>query len=418
MRVRLPVALGLALLGFVRASAQAPEGLDPVTLEGGSAWPQFLGASRDGSSPDAGLAERWLRLGLREQWRASVGDGYSGLAVLGERVYGMDRQGGDEFAFARRAGDGSEVWRVRTGGSPANVYGGLGPRVTPAVAGARLFTVSAEGDALALDAATGRVAWRRRLRAELGFRPPAEGTACSPLVAEGRVYLMNGGTGGRALLALEAETGRTIWAAQDDQPSYSSAVRFDVLGVPQALFLAGSALFSVDPASGRLLWKYSWPTLDFVNAATPLLVPPDRVFISAGPDQGAALLRIRRGRGAGLEVEEVWRNREMKNHFNNSVHHAGVLFGFDNAIFKAVDLETGITLWRERTFGKGSVVRAGAHLVVLGEEGELALVEPSREGLRVRAKLQVLSGRCWTPPSLAYGRIFLRSLTEIVALGS
>jgi hypothetical protein len=98
------------------------------------------------------------------------------------------------------------------------------------------------------------------------------------------------------------------------------------------------------------------------------------------------------------------------------VAHAGVLYGFDNALLKALDLETGAALWRERGFGKGSLVKVEDHLVVLGEDGELALVEPSREGLRVKTRQPVLSGRCWTPPSVAAGRVYLRGLEEIVAL--
>jgi outer membrane protein assembly factor BamB len=346
-----------------------------------------------------------------------VGEGYSGIAVQGDRLYGMDSNDSSEFVFSRRVSDGVELWRVRTGVAPAEVYGGLGPRVTPAVDGARLVTTSAEGVLLALESASGRTVWSRALAAELGWRPPAEGVSSSPLLADGRVYVLNGGAGGRALAAFDAATGRTLWTSQDDRTSYSSPVRWDVNGVPQALFLAGSTLFSVEPASGRLLWKYPWPTYDFVNVATPLVVAPDRVFISSGYDQGAALLRVKRGPAGSLEVEQVWRNREMKNHFNNSVLHAGVLYGFDNAILKAVDLETGVTLWRERGFGKGSVIGLGDHLVMLGEEGELALVEPSREGLKVRARISALTGRSWTPPSPAYGQIFLRGPSEIVCLG-
>jgi len=382
----------------------------------GSDWPQFLGPRRDGSSSDPRVAERWRRDGLRVAWRVAVGVGYSGIAIANGRLFGMDSVDGDEFLFARRTSDGHELWRVRTARSPKDVYGGLGPRVTPAVWEDQVFTVSAEGEALSVDTAGGPL-WHRPLRAELGWRPPAEGTASSPLVADGRVYLMNGGTQGRALLALDARTGRVLWTAQDDQPSYSSPVRFDSHGVAQALFLGGNALFSVDPGSGRLLWRYAWPTPDFVNAASPLVIAPDRVFISSGNDQGAALLRVLPAPGGALGVEEVWRHRGMKNHFNNSVHHEGVLYGFDGRFFTALDLGSGALRWRERGFGEGSVVRAGDHLVVLGEEGEIALVAPHRDGLRVLFRQVVLSGRSWTPPSLAEGAIFLRGLSEIVRLG-
>jgi outer membrane protein assembly factor BamB len=381
-----------------------------------SDWPQFLGPHRDGTTPDGRLAEGWLRGELRLVWRAEVGEGYSGLAVAAERLFGMEKAGADERVFARAAADGSLVWTARTGRSPTDVYGGLGPRGTPAVDGERVFALGAQGDLFALDASSGRVAWRRSLASELGWRPPAEGTSSSPLVADGRVYVLVGGSGGRALAALDRSSGRTLWTSQDDRTSYASPVRWDVDGVGQALFLAGSALFAVEPATGRLFWKYPWPTYDSVNAATPLVLPPDRVFVSSGYDQGAALLRVRRREGGGLAFEEIWRNREMKNHFNNSVHAEGVLYGFDDALLTAVDAETGRRLWRERGFGKGSLVKVGRYLVVLTEDGEVALLDPSPEGARVVKRRQALSGRAWTPPSVAGGRVYLRGLSELVCL--
>jgi hypothetical protein len=106
----------------------------------------------------------------------------------------------------------------------------------------------------------------------------------------------------------------------------------------------------------------------------------------------------------------------MKNHFNNSVHHRGVLYGFDMAILKAVDALTGETLWRERGFGTGSLVVASGHIVVLSDGGEIALVEPDRSSLRVLRRQQVMTGLTWTPPSIASGRIFLRNQQALVAL--
>jgi outer membrane protein assembly factor BamB len=380
-----------------------------------SDWSQFLGPNRDGSTADGSLTEGWRRAELKTVFRASVGEGYSGVAVAGGRLFGMEKAGANERVFAREASDGSALWTLVTGPSPSDVYGGLGPRGTPAVSGDRLFAVSAGGDLLAIETASGRVAWRRSLARDLGWRPPAEGTASSPLVADGRVYVMNGGSGGRAFAALDRETGRTLWTSQDDRSSYASPVRWKTGGVAQVLFLGGRTLFAVAPSDGSALWTYAWPTHDFVNAATPLVLPPDRVFISSGHDQGAALLRVR-GAGGGLAVEEVWRTREMKNHFNNSVHADGVLFGFDESLLTAIDVETGRRLWRERGFGKGSLVRAGRDLVVLSEEGELALVEPARDRARVVRRQAVLSGRTWTPPSIASGRVYLRGLSELACL--
>jgi outer membrane protein assembly factor BamB len=344
-----------------------------------------------------------------------VGEGYSGIVAAGGRGYSMDTDGREEFVCARRAADGREIWRRRTGGSPRDNYGGHGPRSTPLVDGDEVLVVSAGGTLFVLGAADGSIRWTRDLAHELGWRPPAEGTSSSPLVREGRIYILNGGGQGRGLAALERATGRTVWTSQDDRTSYSSPIFWSFRGAPQVLFLTGARLVSVSPATGAPLWSYEWRTYDRVNVATPIRVGDDGVFISSGYDQGAAILGLERT-PRGIEARERWRNREMKNHFNNSVHHEGVLFGFDNAILKALSATTGETLWRERGFGKGSVVLAAGHMILLSDRGELALAEARRDALVVKRREQVLDGRTWTPPTVAFGRLFLRSREEMVCL--
>ena len=394
----LPLVLGCCLLAPTLAPAQ--EQTD---------WPRFLGPNRDGHSPDTVVVDGWRSRDLRERWRVKVGRGYSGITTGGGLVFSMDRLEADEFVFARRADDGTEVWRVRTGHSPGNVYGGLGPRVTPTVDGDLVLTVSAEGVLFALDRNAGSIRWRRDLKSDLAWRPPAEGTSSTPLVEDGRVYLIVGGGTGRAVGSFDRNTGETLWTAGDDRTSYSSATVLELGGTRQVLFLLGNELAAFAPETGRKLWNYSWEPYDRVNVATPILVGPDRVFISSGYDQGAAVLDL-----SGSEPHEVWRSRVMKNHFNNSVHHRGVLYGFDESIFKAIASATGELLWRARGFGKGSVMVAGDHLIVLSDDGTLALVAPSRQGLEVIREQSVLAGRTWTPPSIANGRIYLRNHEEMV----
>lgn len=382
--------------------------------ENGLFWLQFLGPNRDGTTKDEGFVKSWLNNGLKEHWRISIGEGYSGVTVWGDHVYTMDSNGKDEFVVSLSAGNGKEVWRVRTGSSPRDVYGGYGPRVTPSIDRDALFTVSAEGTLFALEAGSGKTIWTRFLARDLNWRPPAEGTSSSPLVKDGRIYLMNGGAGGKAVAAFDRDTGKTLWTSQEDRASYSSAVRWDWNGVPQVLFLTGANLFSLEAASGRLLWKYPWATYDFVNAATPVVVPPDRVFISAGYDQGAAFLQVIQNKDGSMRTQEIWRNREMKNHFNNSVYHENAFYGFDNAVFKAIDAQTGQTLWREKGFGMGSVLLAGEYLLILSDSGELSCAKADRKQLNVERTIQVLKGKTWTPPSLAGNKIYLRNHSQAV----
>jgi outer membrane protein assembly factor BamB len=323
----------------------------------------------------------------------------------------MDTDGASEYVFALDADDGAPLWRVPIGKSPRDNYGGHGPRTTPTLDRNQLFVLSAEGTLLALEAATGRSLWTRDLAKEFRFRPPAEGAASSALVHGARVFAMVGGASGPTFGCFDRSTGKTVWTALDDRASYSSPVLLELGGRSQLVGVTARRLISLAPVDGTLLWALPWETYDGVNVTTPILAGTGRVFISSGYDQGATLVEV------GPEsARSVWRNREMKNHFNNSVHHRGVLYGFDMAILKAVDAETGQSLWRERGLGTGSLVVAGDHLVVLSDAGEIALVEPDRAGFQILRRQQVMTGQTWTPPSVASGKIFLRNHEHLIAL--
>ena len=106
----------------------------------------------------------------------------------------------------------------------------------------------------------------------------------------------------------------------------------------------------------------------------------------------------------------------MKNHFGSSVLQGDFLYGFDNAILKCIDARAGAEQWKKRGFGKGTLLLAAGDLIILGEQGNLGLVEASPKAYREKSTAQILKGRCWTMPSLAGGRLFLRNEAEIVCL--
>jgi outer membrane protein assembly factor BamB len=174
-------------------------------------------------------------------------------------------------------------------------------------------------------------------------------------------------------------------------------------------------LLSVSPADGKLLWKYPWKTSWFVNAAMPIFIPNDKIFISTSYDVGAALLRVK-GAAGKLSVEEIWLSKDMKNHFNSSVLHQGYIYGFDNAVLKCVKADTGEETWRKSGFGKGSLILADGHLIVLSERGQLAIVEAIPGEYKEKATAQVLQGKCWTQPTLAGGKLYLRNQKEMICI--
>jgi len=384
-----------------------------VTAPRADEWPQFRGLHRDGVSAETGLLATWPAQGPKVLWRQPLGEGYSALSVTGGRIYTMYGEGDAEYAVALDAATGKQLWRSRVGPKWVDRFGN-GPRSTPTIDGDLVFVLGAKGDLAALSTADGTVRWARDLKKEYGAKPPQWGVSTSPLV-EGRLLMVNVGGEGVSLVAFDKQTGKEVWRTQSGAAGYSAPLSFTVGDVRQVLFFNANGLAAVAPSDGRLLWKQEWKTDWDVNASTPIFVAPDKVFVSSGYGKGAAMLRLVPGE-TGIAVEEVWSNRELKNRFSSSVLHDGFIYGFDEKIFKCIDVSDGETRWRQRDFGHGSLIVADGRLIVLGDSGRLALVEATAEAYREQGAVQLFQGKTWTMPTLADGKLYLRDEKEIVAL--
>ncbi|HVG09042.1 MAG TPA: PQQ-binding-like beta-propeller repeat protein [Thermoanaerobaculia bacterium] len=372
-------------------------------------WPQFRGPNRDGISPEAAVLKSWPASGPKVLWKAPLGEGYSQVVSAKGRLFTLAQQGEEQVALAFDGATGKRLWRTRID-REYNDGQGDGPRSTPTVDGELVYVLSANGNLAALRAANGQAAWQHDLRAEYGANPPQWGVSTSPLV-EGNLLIVNvGGSGNKSIVAFDKTSGKTVWTSQGDGAGYSAPIAITVRGVRQVIVFTADAILSISPKDGRLFWRSGWKTDYDVNAATPIFLPPDKLFVSSGYGTGSALLQINR-----TNVTEVWRSRGMKNQFSSSVLHDGILYGFDDSTFKAIDAATGKERWKQRGFGHGSLILAGGHLIVLSDRGKLALVQATPEEYRELGNAQVIEGKCWTSPSLADGRLYVRNEEQLIA---
>ncbi len=391
-------------------------------------WPQWRGPQRDGVSSEMALLQSWSADGPAVEWRTPLGKGFSGISIANGRVYTMFARDADEFAICLDGETGAELWRHRTGPYYKETQGGDGPRSTPTVDGETVYVLGATGKLFALLAASGTPIWEKDLVAEFGSEVPRWGFSTSPLVEGDLLLIEAGGRDGNFVVdmvidrkaavtavALDKNTGATAWTALDEKMSYSSPIAFTAAGTRQLAYFTAYSLTGLAPEDGRIYWRYPWKTRYDVSAATPIFIAPDRLFISTGDGNGGVVLQIKSD-GDSLAVEQVWQNKKMKNDFGTSVFYKDHLYGFDHAILKCLDAETGAEKWKARGYGKGSLIVANGHLIVLGEEGQLGLVEATPAAFREKSKTQVLNGRCWTVPSLADGRLYVRDESEIVCL--
>jgi outer membrane protein assembly factor BamB len=381
-------------------------------------WPQWRGPRRDGVSLETGLLTDWPKEGPKVLWKAPSGRGYASLAVSAGRAFTLfqDQDVDYEIAICLDAGTGQTLWRFRYPCLRIIPDHGVGPRATPAVDGDRVYVTGAGGIFQCLNAATGQLLWRHDLPEEFG-EGERRGTlaywghCCSPTV-EGRLVITETRGVHGDVAAFDKTTGELVWQALADRAGYSSPIAVTLDGVRQLVFFTGEGLVGLAVGDGKLLWRYPWETNDECNIATP--VAADRyLFISSGYDRGCALLEITKAE-SGWRAEPVYTHKRMRCHFSSPVLYQGFLYGFDNEFLACMDFRTGKIQWKQRGFGKGSLLAADSHLIVLGEEGKLAVAEARPDAYKQSSSFPFSHNRCWSAPVLADGRLYVRDQEQIV----
>ena len=377
-------------------------------------WPQWRGPRRDGSAPGKGFPTNWPEAGLTELWKVKGGPGASSLAVADGRAVTLFQDGDDEVVVCWDAVSGKELWRFPYESRFTKEV--VGPRSTPTIDGDRVYTVGARGRLCCLNVKTGKKIWDSDLMADFDAPLPQWGFSFSPLVEGDLLLTSPGGLDGRSIVAFDKMTGKVHWKQLDDPAGYSSPVISHAAKVPQAVFLTGTGLVSLNPKTGALYWRFPWPTPNKANVATPI-VRGDYVFISSGYSMGCALVRIFKD-GEGLGVKQVYKNNLMRNHYATCVLHKDYLYGFDEGYLTCMSFPEGRKrIWKEGKFGRGNLLLVGEHLLVLGKNGKLALVEPTPAGYREQALCSVSENPCWSAPAVAHGRVYIRDDEHVMCLG-
>jgi outer membrane protein assembly factor BamB len=376
-------------------------------------WTDFRGPRRDGRY-DGLIRTDWPAGGLPLLWKQPIGLGYASFAVADGRAFTIEQRRSQEVVAAYAVDSGRELWTHGWDGEFTEAMGGDGPRATPTYHDGRVYALGALGELRALDARTGRLVWRRNILDDAGADNLSWGMSGAPLVVGNTLVVLPGGKEGRSVAAYALDTGAPAWTALDDQQAYVSPVLATLAGVPQIVLVTATRVVGITTDAGRLLWSYPWETDMGINAAQPLLLGGDRVFISSGYGQGAAVFEVTRA-GDRFETREIWKNIRMKNKFASSVLHDGYVYGLDEAILACIDPATGELKWKGGRYGYGQLLLAGDHLVVLTEDGRVALVRATPEGHQEIAQFDAIDGKTWNHPVIADGRLLVRNLREMAA---
>ena len=377
-------------------------------------WPQWRGPTRNDHSPDKGLLKSWPKDGPKRVWLSdAVGLGYAGYSVADGKLFTMGLREGQEQLIALDAATGKELWAAPAGPRYPNNWGD-GPRMTPTVAGDRVFAIGGQGLLVCASVKDGKTLWTKSLVSDLGGKLQDWGYTESPLVVGDVVICTPGGSQG-TLAGLDIQTGKVVWRSKDvtDNAQYSSPILISHEGKQQVVQLVMNKVFGVDPKSGALLWKHDFPGR---VAVIPTPIYSDGiVYVTAGYGVGCAAFKL----GPGNSVEPLYKdNKVMKNHHGGVVLVGGHLYGHsDGAGWVCQELATGKEVWSHKGFNKGAVHYADGMLYCLDERsGDVALVEANTQGWKevARFKLAPLSekrsrqGGIWPHPVVVNGRLYLR----------
>lgn len=389
---------------IIRRSA---EGRSPNSSGKSFDWPCWRGPHADDTSRETNLIRRFPDDGPTVIWSKQLGTGFSGLSISGHRLFTMFGDGDREYAAGFNTQDGSELWKIDIDKDFARGRS-FGPRATPYVDGNRVYFVGASGRVLCLTAATGKEVWSLNVYDKFEMRRfvHEEGLSPSPLV-DGESVIVQAGV---SVFAFNKNNGEVIWRSLEERMNHSSPTLAQLDDKRQLIVLTGENLVGLSPTDGSEQWRQPQPG---VNCASPVIGQNNRVFTAASYGFGSQLTQV-----TNDTARQIYKTNTLATHHATAVLHQGHLYGFHDraGIFKCVEFATGEEKWVSRAAGKGKLVVADNQIILLNEDGKLMLAPASPDGFEPTAEARLLAGTCYTSPSLANGKLYIRSDKEMVCV--
>ena len=374
-----------------------------------SGWSGFRGPQRDGTVRGVRIKTDWAASPPVELWRRPIGPAWSSFAVQNGRFYTQEQRGDEEIVSCYDVNTGKPIWRHSDNARFYESNAGPGPRATPTLNNGRVYAQGATGIVNALDAATGDVVWARNAVNDTGAKIPGWGIAGSPLVVNDLVVVAAAGN----LIAYDLATGKTRWLGPSGGSGYSSPQLMTINGIQQIVLLRSTGMMSVSLNDGKLLWEHAWEGEPIVQ---PAVASNGDLLISVSESSGLRRLAVGQASGAWT-TQERWTTEDINPWFNDFVVHKGHAFGFDGSSLVCVNLDDGKLKWRGKRYGYGQLVLLPEQdvLLVLSEQGELALAKAAADQFTELAHFPALKGKTWNHPVLVGNVLLVRNDHEMAA---
>jgi outer membrane protein assembly factor BamB len=431
----------------------------PVPFARADEWPQWLGPKRDGIWRETGIIAKFPAGGPKIRWRTPIGEGYSGPAVAGGKVYITDRVldkgvknpdnsfdrktrvSGVERILCLNETDGKVIWKHEYD-CPYKISYASGPRTTPVVSGGKVYTLGAMGHVYCYDAEKGTVLWSRDLLKDYAHDAPMWGFAGHPILDGDRLICLCGGEGSVAV-ALHKDTGKEVWKALSAaEPGYAPPTIFEIDGKRQLILWHPESVNSLDPVTGKLYWSQRYNKKKQLQAGMSIPTPrldKDKLFFTCFYE-GSLMLQVK-----GTEQPKVLWQIQGRSVTDTEALHGVMVTPFlkDGFIYgvcsygelRCLEEATGKRVWstfkpvtgESTRWGNAFIVQQADRIILFNEGGDLIIAKVSPKGYEELDRANILAptntmapppGRrvIWSHPAFANRCVYARNDKEIVCV--
>jgi outer membrane protein assembly factor BamB len=377
-------------------------------------WPRWRGPNGDGISIDTDWNPEALKNSPKIIWRVDIGRSHSNIAVKGKYLYAIGNEYKVDTVYCLKAKNGKTVWKYSYESSFDP------PQATPTVDEDSVYVLSKTGTLFSFNAENGKVQWMRDLVKEYETERIPYGYSGSPVIV-GDLIILNVNTAG---IALNKKTGDLVWVSpvhsekRNTHGYHATPVIYKYNGKDYALILSGTGLFSIEVATGKILWYFECLWSDIPNIADPELYE-NKVFLRFNSHIDNNLSKCLVIDTSGKEPRVLWENKNLRNDIGTCVLFDGYLYGSDDVfsglLLRCVDFKTGEVMWEENKMNSTlSLIVADGKLIILDENGTLYIAEATPLSYKEISSGDVLDDeiklrKFWTSPVLCNGKIYCRN---------
>ena len=393
----------------------------------GADWPQYLGPNRNATSAEKGLLRSWPEEGPKVLWTVFLGPGYGGAAVTEDKVYVLDRiRSKQDVLRCLDLSTGREQWSYAYE-APGRVSH-RGSRSTPALEDGYIYTCGSFGDVYCFDIQTHKPVWNRNVWKDYDDgRVPGWAITQNPLI-HGELLILASQTKKAGIVAYDKTNGRVRWTSQalPGAVGYVTPVVVNIGGQDQIVMITASSrskqgvVLGMDIKNGKILWSYKgWQCKIPVSNVTE--IGDGRLFVTGGYEAGSAMINIEK-KGDSYDVTELYKTDDFGTHVHPPVLYKGHLYAHcttntrrDGMVCMDLDGNVKWKTGRSPVFDKGGFILVDDLILsVDGRDGILYLIEPSPEGFKKLASVDLLDTKeCWGPLTLTNGKLIIRDQKQM-----